>query len=1414
MQRRFKSIIKPAKLPTTAELIKTNPVFFKSFYSSPVAKALLCSKTNKYVEVNKQFLKLFECTRKQVIGKSPDELSLWANQNERKNIQKEFIKNNIKIFNFDVNTLKGSKKNIILSTEEIEINGNKYILGDHLDNTDKKDFEIRLKQSEEQYKLLFFRNPLPMWIYDFETQRFIAVNDAGIKHYGYSRNEFLKMKIADIFPGEEISKYLAYRKIIINKNEQYKETNIGIWKHKKKNGEIIDVEITRSQVQFGGKNAILILVNDVTSVLKAQGNLSRKNEEMNILYNSIRNISSTLDANKIYPQIYSLISKLIPCEGMTIASYDSKNKLIICKAAWVRSVKLDISKFPEMPLDSSGIAIQSNAIITSKSIILSDFEEYTRKNTSVMYVYKNNTIRKKLRKKDNINKSALIVPMIHNDTVIGVIQVFSYSENIYTKEHIQLMETISAELSSSVSNVLLYEQAKNEIKVRKETETKLLKSSNDISNLYQISKDISSRLNINELYNKINKILFKSFPECDIGIFIFNENEKNISLESLFTEGGKINIKDIPKIKLDETGKGLQSSVIKSKKTRVIHNYKQYLDKATTKFYINEDGSVSYNENKSIDIAETALIVPLLYRGTVLGTIQLLNFSDKAFTDENIKLVETLASHIAVSYMNAKLYQQAQNEINEKLTAEKTLKDKTEELKILYEAQQVLTGSLDIEAIYDKTYEIISSNISCDSMIISSYNDSDKMIRILSVWADGVKPDMNIFPPIPLAPVGYGIQSQVIRNRKSLLINDYQRYYKKTKTRLSYTNDKLIKKTNNIYNSGLIIPMIHEEKIIGVFQLLSYLKNAYNENNLKLLESLASPITAATFNASLYKKAKVEIEEKQKAREELALRNKEITLLYRAGREILSTLDLKEIYEIFYKKVTEVIPCDSMIISEYNKKRGKIYCKAAWVENTRHNPDDFPPLNLGPNYKGTQSEAIITGNSVIVNNFYKVIKDRKDKFLIDDEGNITSDKDSPNNIDKDTAITRSALYIPMKLGNNVIGVISVFSFKENAYSEYDLRILESISVNLSVAAANAELYTRAQTEISERIKKEDELKHIRKNLEEAQRIANVGSWVYDLRVDKIFNSSELFRILGIESGQNSFMFDEAMSHIHPDDKMLTIQMIKEAIKQKSNYENEDRILRPDGEIRYVKITGEPMYDEKGVYIGIQGTLQDITDVKKINEEIVRSLGEKEIMIKEIHHRVKNNLQIVSSLLRLQADKIKDKTVVEYFKQSEQRIKSMALIHQQLYRTKDLSRINFREYLNELCSYLLFANDSTPGRINLKIEAEDLYFGIDTALPCGLIINELFTNAIKYAFPNGNSGNILLKLHKDKEDICHIKIKDDGIGATNLNFKNSSSLGMELVSTLTDQLEGEISILIDNGTEINLTFREPIYSKRL
>ena len=141
--------------------------------------------------------------------------------------------------------------------------------------------------------------------------------------------------------------------------------------------------------------------------------------------------------------------------------------------------------------------------------------------------------------------------------------------------------------------------------------------------------------------------------------------------------------------------------------------------------------------------------------------------------------------------------------------------------------------------------------------------------------------------------------------------------------------------------------------------------------------------------------------------------------------------------------------------------------------------------------------------------------------------------------------------------------------------------------------------------------------------------------------------------------------------------------------------DEMRVIRPDNEIRYVRLTSEAVKNSAHEVTGLKGTLLDITGLKVAYQELVKSLNEKEMMIKEIHHRVKNNLQIVSSLLRLQSDKIEDKKALEYFKVSEERVKSMALIHEQLYKTKDLTRIDFKQYVSDLCSYLFSAYCDTP-----------------------------------------------------------------------------------------------------------------------
>jgi two-component sensor histidine kinase len=225
----------------------------------------------------------------------------------------------------------------------------------------------------------------------------------------------------------------------------------------------------------------------------------------------------------------------------------------------------------------------------------------------------------------------------------------------------------------------------------------------------------------------------------------------------------------------------------------------------------------------------------------------------------------------------------------------------------------------------------------------------------------------------------------------------------------------------------------------------------------------------------------------------------------------------------------------------------------------------------------------------------------------------------------------------------------------------------------------------------------------------------------------------------------------------------------------------------------------------GIVLGTRSLRQHIRARDRAEEQIKASLKEKEVLLKEIHHRVKNNLQVVSSLLNLQSGYIRDKEALEMFKESQNRVKSMALIHEKLYQSKDLSRVNFADYIQILLAHLFYSYAINSRTITLKINVGDVLLGIETAIPCGLIINELVSNSLKHAFPAGKQGEIRIDLHSDNNRFRLI-VGDTGVGfPKDLDFRNTGTLGLELVDTLTDQLGGTIELHSNGGTECKIIF---------
>ena len=221
---------------------------------------------------------------------------------------------------------------------------------------------------------------------------------------------------------------------------------------------------------------------------------------------------------------------------------------------------------------------------------------------------------------------------------------------------------------------------------------------------------------------------------------------------------------------------------------------------------------------------------------------------------------------------------------------------------------------------------------------------------------------------------------------------------------------------------------------------------------------------------------------------------------------------------------------------------------------------------------------------------------------------------------------------------------------------------------------------------------------------------------------------------------------------------------------------------------------------------------EIIERQQAEGKLKQSLQEKELLLKEIHHRVKNNLFIVSSLLESQAEYIDNPQALKMLSNSQNRITSMALIHEQLHSSTSLCQIDFQQYLTTLTDYLI--DSYLTNTINFSANIQQVYLNIETANSCGLIINELISNAVEHAFKERNQGNISLEFTQINDQFTLI-IKDDGIGFPEYkNFYHSESLGLELVSTLVEQLEGKIEMVNDNGTEVRITFAELNYKDRL
>lgn len=270
--------------------------------------------------------------------------------------------------------------------------------------------------------------------------------------------------------------------------------------------------------------------------------------------------------------------------------------------------------------------------------------------------------------------------------------------------------------------------------------------------------------------------------------------------------------------------------------------------------------------------------------------------------------------------------------------------------------------------------------------------------------------------------------------------------------------------------------------------------------------------------------------------------------------------------------------------------------------------------------------------------------------------------------------------------------------------------------------------------------------------------------------------------------------------LHPDDHARVLAAWQAAQRGGHEFAMEYRVVRSDGAVVWVSGGAAPLRDALGGVVGYMGTVSDISARKQAGDAVKTALNEKQVLLKEIHHRVKNNLQVIASLLRLQTSGVTDQSVRELFFDSQNRIQAMALVHEQLYRTDDLAHVNLVTYLRRLASNVMHSYENQACHIRLRFEAaETIVVSIDSAIPLGLILTELISNSVKYAFRPGEPGEITVSLGCQDERLT-LAVRDSGVGLPeSVDPRTTSTLGLQLVFNLTDQISGTLQIERRPGT---------------
>jgi PAS domain S-box-containing protein len=497
--------------------------------------------------------------------------------------------------------------------------------------------------------------------------------------------------------------------------------------------------------------------------------------------------------------------------------------------------------------------------------------------------------------------------------------------------------------------------------------------------------------------------------------------------------------------------------------------------------------------------------------------------------------------------------------------------------------------------------------------------------------------------------------------------------------------------------------------------------------------------------------------------------------IFKISEATNSSRNLEELFRSIHKVISSLMPANNFYIALYDSLLDSLSFPY-FVDEFDQTP---APKKLG---KGLTEYVLRTGKPLLAS------------------PEVFTELENQNEVESIGAPSIDWLGVPLIIDGKTIGVLVVQTYTEGVrYGGEEKNILKFVSDQVAMAV------------------------HRKKTEEEVQERERFLSSVFESIQDGISILDEDYRIIRVNWAMEKW-YSHAMPLVgkrcyeayHLQRENCPVCPTRKTLEtRQAAYEVIPKIGKGGETTGWLDLYSFPLIDQKtGQMKGVIEYVRDITERKKAEDGLQASLREKEVLLREVHHRVKNNMQVISSLLNLQSRHVQDGRVLDMFKESQRRIRSMALIHERLYQSSDLSRIEFSQYLRNLATHLFHSYQVDSSRVRLHLDAEEVFLNINTAIPCGLIVNELVSNALKHGFPDGRTGEVGLELHRVAGDGYRLRVRDDGVGfPEGLDFRRTETLGMQIIVTLVSQIDASIELRRERGVEFEVVFQEVKYSQR-